>query len=209
MTDARREGPVATRYMRAYYHEFAPTGCDRVDAILEAIAKAGKAYHSTSGWSESVGGDDSGPSYWDAIQQAANDAAGRESVAGDCGNCGASAASCQRDTGCCFLCHDSFGASHGKDRSEVAGRAVAWLCQTCDRIWRGERPDICIECKAGGKPFRTTPLYAATPPAAGLGEKVEALMAVADRGAWATEHLRDMAVAIEAVRAQLDGRRDA
>ena len=62
------------RYMRAYYHEFTPTGCDAVDAILEAVAKAGKAYHHTSEWSEPVefGVDES---YWEVIQKRADEAA--------------------------------------------------------------------------------------------------------------------------------------
>lgn len=64
------------RYMRAYYHQFTPTGCDAVDAILEAIAVAGKAYHSTSEWSEPTEyGKNEGPCHWDAIQAAADKAA--------------------------------------------------------------------------------------------------------------------------------------
>ena len=58
-----------SRYMRAYYHTFTPTGNDDIDAILEAVAVAGKSFHNTSQW------DDSEPSHWDLIQQAADKAA--------------------------------------------------------------------------------------------------------------------------------------
>jgi DUF1365 family protein len=34
---------MTERYMRAYYHTFEPTGDDKIDAILEAVAMAGKA----------------------------------------------------------------------------------------------------------------------------------------------------------------------
>ncbi len=61
------------RYMRAYYHEFKPTECDSVDAVLEAIAMAGRAYHSTECWDEA---EHLGPEgYWTLIQTRANEAA--------------------------------------------------------------------------------------------------------------------------------------
>ena len=61
------------RYMRAYFHTFDPTGNDAVDAILEAIAMAGKAFHNTISWDEA---DEYGPAgYWSLIQSRANDAA--------------------------------------------------------------------------------------------------------------------------------------
>jgi hypothetical protein len=60
------------RYLRAYYYSFEPTGNDAVDAILEAVALAGRAYHHTDQWSDS---NDGKPSYTDQIQQAANEAA--------------------------------------------------------------------------------------------------------------------------------------
>lgn len=64
---------MADRYLRAYFHTFEPTGCDAVDAILEAIAIAGKAYHNTMEWSEEDLGAPNG--YWALIQQRANEAA--------------------------------------------------------------------------------------------------------------------------------------
>jgi hypothetical protein len=61
------------RYMRAYYHEFTPTGVDHIDAILEAVAMAGKAYHNTGDWSDA---EEYGPrGYWDLIQKCADTAA--------------------------------------------------------------------------------------------------------------------------------------
>lgn len=58
---------MTERYMRAYYHEFTPTGVDHIDAILEAIALAGKGCHNTEDWREF--------GYWDKIQEAADTAA--------------------------------------------------------------------------------------------------------------------------------------
>ena len=57
------------RYMHAYYHTFTPTGVDTVDAILEAIAHAGKSYHNTDQWDEPncVAKD----GYWQMIQERA------------------------------------------------------------------------------------------------------------------------------------------
>jgi hypothetical protein len=62
--------------MDGYYFWFDRTGVGAIDAILSAIGRAGKAYHSTEFW-----GDDDpygpapGMSYIDLIQQAANEAA--------------------------------------------------------------------------------------------------------------------------------------
>ena len=63
---------MAERYMRAYYFCFTPTGVDAVDAILEAVAIAGKAYHHTDQWDQDTG---DGVSYAGAIQKAADEAA--------------------------------------------------------------------------------------------------------------------------------------
>jgi hypothetical protein len=38
--------------MSAYYYAFEPTGCRPVDAVLSAVACAGKAYHYTADWTE-------------------------------------------------------------------------------------------------------------------------------------------------------------
>lgn len=72
---------MSKRYLSAAYHDFTPTGNDAVDAILEAVACAGKAYHNTSQWDEPAEyGNDGGPSHWDAIQAAANKAARPEAL---------------------------------------------------------------------------------------------------------------------------------
>ncbi len=60
------------RWLDSYYFGFEPTGCDPVDAILEAVARAGKGYHHTESWADSYDGN---PSYVDKIQSAANEAA--------------------------------------------------------------------------------------------------------------------------------------
>lgn len=61
------------RHMRAYYHTFTPTGVDEIDAILEAVAMAGKSYHSTEMWDEAEHHGEDG--YWGLIQRRANKAA--------------------------------------------------------------------------------------------------------------------------------------
>lgn len=38
--------------LNAYYYSFAPTGQREVDLILHAVARAGKAFHHTSQWTE-------------------------------------------------------------------------------------------------------------------------------------------------------------
>ena len=66
------EKPEA-RYMRAYFYTFEPTGVDAVDAILEAVALAGRAYHHTGQWDDC---EEYGPwGYWGLIQERANAAA--------------------------------------------------------------------------------------------------------------------------------------
>lgn len=73
MTTPAQPGSDATRYMRAYYYTFTPTGCDPIDAILEAIARAGKSFHCTSCWDESC---ESAPNgYWRLIEERAEKAA--------------------------------------------------------------------------------------------------------------------------------------
>ena len=65
------------RRMNAYYYSFDPTGQPAIDAILSAVAHAGKGYHHTESWH-----DDGEWSRWgegrsvvDVIQAAANEAA--------------------------------------------------------------------------------------------------------------------------------------
>lgn len=67
--------------MNAYYYSFEPTGVYAIDKILSAVATAGKAFHSTSEWSEDG---EYGPGEWapftgtscsEWIQNAANEAA--------------------------------------------------------------------------------------------------------------------------------------
>ena len=63
--------------LSAYYYGFAPTGDTSIDLILAAVAKAGKAFHSTEYWTD----DDHGPSCVDLIQEAANRAAAKRASA--------------------------------------------------------------------------------------------------------------------------------
>ncbi len=67
MTDINRA--TATRNLDAYYYGFYPTGCDLVDSVLEQVARAGKAFHSTDDWNEE---DLDGLSPVDKMQAAAN-----------------------------------------------------------------------------------------------------------------------------------------
>ena len=53
----------------AYYYSFGPTGVPEVDAILSAVAWAGKMYHDTDAWEDEDGGE---PSEADRIQTAAD-----------------------------------------------------------------------------------------------------------------------------------------
>lgn len=61
----------------AYYYGFELTGVLPVDAILEAVAQAGKAYHHTSSWDDYDCKDYGDPpkTYAQRIQDAANEAA--------------------------------------------------------------------------------------------------------------------------------------
>lgn len=81
LTEREREILYAPdRRMDAYYYSFDPTGVPAIDAILSAVAHAGKAYHGTEDWTEE--GDEQWPGRWgpgrscvDVIQAAANEAA--------------------------------------------------------------------------------------------------------------------------------------
>lgn len=66
------------RKLGAYYYGFQPTNCDAIDAILEAVARAGKGFHHTQDWNNP---DEEGLSPIDKIQAAALTAA--EAVRGD------------------------------------------------------------------------------------------------------------------------------
>lgn len=57
----------------AYYYSFTATGEPGVDAVLRAVAKAGKAYHHTERWADDY--DEDGPTQADLIQAAADKAA--------------------------------------------------------------------------------------------------------------------------------------
>jgi hypothetical protein len=61
--------------MHAYYYGFERTGVGVVDAILSAVAQAGKSYHSTESWADED--EWTSPSHEQRIQDAANDAADR------------------------------------------------------------------------------------------------------------------------------------
>jgi hypothetical protein len=68
--------------MDAYYYGFDRTGVPEVDAILSALAWAGKCLHSTADWDDpeynlGCGPFDAGQSYIEVIQAAANEAAER------------------------------------------------------------------------------------------------------------------------------------
>lgn len=60
---------MTDRNLNAYYYGFEPTGCDLVDAVLEQVARAGKAFHSTEDWNEE---DTDGRSPAAKMQAAAN-----------------------------------------------------------------------------------------------------------------------------------------
>ena len=62
------------RRLSSYYFDFDPTGDERIDLILGAVAVAGKAYHSTEWWNDDEYG--RGFTFVDLIQAAANHAAG-------------------------------------------------------------------------------------------------------------------------------------
>lgn len=78
---AEREALYAPdRRLNAYYFGFESTGSPAIDAILSAVAYAGKGYHNTESWGdESRWGE--GRSYVDVIQAAANEAANRVDAA--------------------------------------------------------------------------------------------------------------------------------
>lgn len=59
------------RRMDAYCYGFDPTGIEEIDAILSAVASAGKAYHHAESWND----DDYGPSPASIIQAVADLAA--------------------------------------------------------------------------------------------------------------------------------------
>jgi hypothetical protein len=61
------------RKLDAYYYGFDPTGNDAVDAILEAVARAGKRCHYTEDWSACESDGRASPAQF--IQDAANRAA--------------------------------------------------------------------------------------------------------------------------------------
>lgn len=78
LTDAQIEkldNGRGDRRLDAYYFGFRATGVQEIDRILAAIARAGKAYHSTESWDEGDWDDPDGPSFIDTIQSAANSAA--------------------------------------------------------------------------------------------------------------------------------------
>lgn len=72
----RRESE-SERALRSYYFAFQPTGNDDIDAVLEAVASAGKAYHHTEWWNVPDVGQESETSKIQRAAQAAADAARR------------------------------------------------------------------------------------------------------------------------------------
>jgi len=82
LTEREREMLYAPdRRMDAYYYGFDPTGIPEIDAILSAVAHAGKGYHHTEMWSDVPSPEEKwarfgpGRSMTDVIQAAANEAA--------------------------------------------------------------------------------------------------------------------------------------
>ena len=79
LTEREREMLYAPdRRMDAYYYGFDPTGVPEIDAILSAVAHAGKGYHHTESWSDDPGEwgrYGPGRSMAEVIQAAANEAA--------------------------------------------------------------------------------------------------------------------------------------
>lgn len=78
--EATRFGTMEPTFrMDAYYYSFEPTGVLAIDLILSAVACAGKCFHSTSEWGDTVREPYHerlrGESPLDWIQNAANDAA--------------------------------------------------------------------------------------------------------------------------------------
>lgn len=74
---AEREALYAPdRRLNAYYFSFDSTGSPIIDAILSAVAYAGKSYHHTESWARGSRWDE-GRSYVDVIQAAANEAANK------------------------------------------------------------------------------------------------------------------------------------
>lgn len=62
--------------IESYWYEFDPTGIDEIDNILNAVALAGRYFHSTEFWNDEATGDGvvgDTPIEW--IQNAANRAA--------------------------------------------------------------------------------------------------------------------------------------
>lgn len=75
--------PADDPYLTSYYFGFDATGVGVVDRILEAVCRAGKAYHSTEMWNDPW--DNTEPSERDLIQNAANASAAaiRATLSGD------------------------------------------------------------------------------------------------------------------------------
>lgn len=55
--------------INSYWFEFERTGAPEVDEVLQSVASAGRAYHSTECWADKEG---DAPSHVDYIQEAAN-----------------------------------------------------------------------------------------------------------------------------------------
>lgn len=78
---AEREALYAPdRRLNAYYFSFDSTGSPIIDAILSAVAYAGKSYHHTESWANDSRWNE-GRSYVDVIQAAANEAANKLTAA--------------------------------------------------------------------------------------------------------------------------------
>lgn len=70
--EARRIYDDPARRMDAYYYGFEPTGVQAIDAVLSAVATAGKMFHGTDCWNDEMYGY---PSAREVIQATADLAA--------------------------------------------------------------------------------------------------------------------------------------
>ena len=81
LRSAEREALYAPdRRLDAYYFGFDSTGSPAIDAILSAVACAGKGYHHTEGWDDKDSRWGEGRSHVDVIQAAAHEAAARDAL---------------------------------------------------------------------------------------------------------------------------------
>ena len=74
--------PREKRIFSAYYYQFTATGVLEIDQILMAVARAGKRFHNTDQWDETIMGSTE-PTPTEEIQKAADRAAAAIRARGD------------------------------------------------------------------------------------------------------------------------------